>query len=124
MIKQEYTRYEVARIIGARALQISMDAPLLINLSEKELEEINYDPIKIADKEFEAGALPITVHRPIPKKREVKLPIVKEDKIDDAKIIAKEKEVESEITEKAEEMGFAQEDDIEDFGGDGSEEED
>ena len=34
---QEFTRFETARIIGARALQISMDAPLLIKLTEAEL---------------------------------------------------------------------------------------
>ncbi len=120
-IKQgEFTRYEIARIVGARALQVSMDAPILIKISEEELDKINYDPIKIAEKEFNAGALPITVVRPSPKKRDGKLQAVREEKIDDEKIIAKEKEVESEIAEKAEEIGFAQEDDVEDFGDESS----
>ena len=35
---------------------------------------------------------------------------IKEEKIDDKKIIEKEKEIEEEITEKAVEMGFAAQD--------------
>ncbi len=57
----KYTKFEKARIIGARALQLSMGAPMLIKLSKKELEEINYDVNKIAKMEFEKGVLPITV---------------------------------------------------------------
>ena len=113
MEKQEFTRYEIARIIGARALQVSMDAPLLVKVSEDELEELNYDPIKIAEKEFESGVLPITVNRPRPQRKGEKLKAVKEEKINDDKIIAKEKEIEKEINEDAAEHGFAQEDDLE-----------
>ncbi|MHC1610985.1 MAG: DNA-directed RNA polymerase subunit K [Candidatus Methanospirareceae archaeon] len=54
--REEYTKYEKARIIGARALQIAMGAPVLI-----ETDEI--DPIEIAIEEFEKGVLPITVRR-------------------------------------------------------------
>ncbi|MBD3259455.1 DNA-directed RNA polymerase subunit K [Candidatus Woesearchaeota archaeon] len=68
--KEKYTKYERARIIGSRALQISMGAPFMIKLSKKELEEMNYDPILIAKKEFEAGVIPMTVVRPLPKKVE------------------------------------------------------
>lgn len=64
----EYTKYEKARIIGARALQIAMGAPLLLKLTEKELEGINFNPIEISKKEFSSGALPITIKRPMPKK--------------------------------------------------------
>ena len=113
MAEQEFTRYEVARIIGARALQVSMDAPLLVKISKEELNENNYDPIKIAEKEFESGVLPITVHRPVPKKTISKLKEVKEEKINDEKIIAKEKEIEKEINADAVEQGFAHEDDVE-----------
>lgn len=56
MIK--YTRFEKARIIGARALQISMGAPILLELP-KEL----VDPIQIAEAEFTGGVIPITVRR-------------------------------------------------------------
>ncbi len=62
----DYTKYEKARIIGARALQISSGAPVLIKLSKKKLEELNYNPIEIAKLEFEADAIPITVKRPMP----------------------------------------------------------
>ncbi len=54
----EYTRFERARIIGARGLQVSMGAPILVKLSEGQI-----DPIDIAMIEFEKGALPITVKR-------------------------------------------------------------
>ena len=33
----KYTKYELARIIGTRALQLSQGDPLLVKLSEKEL---------------------------------------------------------------------------------------
>ncbi len=54
--RDKYTKYEKARIIGARALQIAAGAPVLI-----ETEEI--DPIEIAMEEFEKGVVPITVKR-------------------------------------------------------------
>ena len=50
MIKQEeYSKYEMTRILGARALQIAMNAPLLIKIKEEDLEKINYNALKIAD---------------------------------------------------------------------------
>ena len=55
-----YTRFEKARIIGARGLQISMGAPILIKVPEELI-----DPIDIAMQEFEKGVLPITVKRNI-----------------------------------------------------------
>lgn len=60
----EYTKYEKARMIGSRALQLSMGAPFLVKLSEKELEDLKYNPIEIALREFTEGVLPITVKRP------------------------------------------------------------
>ncbi|MEK6907394.1 MAG: DNA-directed RNA polymerase subunit K [Nanoarchaeota archaeon] len=63
-----FTKYEKARIIGARALQIAMGAPLLLNMKEEELEKIRYNPISISRMEFEKGILPITIKRPLPKK--------------------------------------------------------
>ncbi|HMA05403.1 MAG TPA: DNA-directed RNA polymerase subunit K [Methanomicrobiales archaeon] len=53
---ETYTRYERARIIGARALQISMGAPVLIK-SERT------DPLEIAIEEFDSEMIPITVKR-------------------------------------------------------------
>ena len=64
----KYTKYEKARIIGARALQLAMGAPILLKLTEKELETINFNPIEIAKKEFEKDILPITIRRPLPQK--------------------------------------------------------
>jgi len=64
----EYTKYETARIIGARALQIAMGAPMLMKLSEDELHEMRYNPIEIAKKEFDDGLLPITIKRPLPRR--------------------------------------------------------
>ncbi len=64
----KFTKYEKARIIGARALQIASSAPLLIKLSEKQLKAINYRPVDIAKMEFEQGLLPITIKRPLPSK--------------------------------------------------------
>lgn len=65
MDKEVLTKYEKARIIGARALQISMGAPLLIERGD----ETNI--IDLAKKEFEAGVLPISIKRVMPEKREV-----------------------------------------------------
>jgi DNA-directed RNA polymerases I, II, and III subunit RPABC2 len=54
------TRFEKARIVGARALQISMGAPILVDAQE------NTNPIDIAVTELDAGILPITVRRTLP----------------------------------------------------------
>lgn len=110
-LHETFTKYEIARIIGARALQIAMDAPVLLKISKEELVVMRYDPLKIAEKEFESDVLPISVYRPLPKKRIGKLLELKEEKVDDEKIIAKEKEIEEEMSEKAVEQGFVEEDD-------------
>ncbi|MCX6815998.1 MAG: DNA-directed RNA polymerase subunit K [Candidatus Aenigmarchaeota archaeon] len=57
----ELTRFEKTRIISARALQISMGAPILIKTN------LN-SPKDIAALEFEKNVLPITVKREIPKR--------------------------------------------------------
>jgi DNA-directed RNA polymerase I, II, and III subunit RPABC2 len=54
------TRFEKARIVGARALQISMGAPILVDAEE------NTNPIDIAVSELEACILPITIRRTLP----------------------------------------------------------
>ena len=105
---KDYTKYETARILGARSLQIAMDAPILLKISESKLKEIKYDSLKIAEMEFDSDVLPITVKRPLPKRKEEKLE-VKEERIADEEIIEKEKEIESEIIEKAEEIGLVNE---------------
>jgi len=58
-----YTKYERARLIGARALQISQGAPLLIKFSDEELAALKFNPIEIAKREFEMGVLPLDVKR-------------------------------------------------------------
>jgi len=50
------TRYERARIIGARALQISLGAPVLLDIDRGE-------PIDLAMEELKQGVIPITVKR-------------------------------------------------------------
>ena len=46
--EKKFTKYETARILGARALQIAMNAPLLIKLSKEDLEKVKFDALKIA----------------------------------------------------------------------------
>ncbi|MAF98975.1 MAG: DNA-directed RNA polymerase subunit K [Nanoarchaeota archaeon] len=62
----KFTKYEKARMIGSRALQLSSGAPFLIDISQEDLEAMKFNPVQIALKEFEAGVLPITVKRPEP----------------------------------------------------------
>lgn len=63
---EKYTTFEKARIIGARALQISMGAPFGVKFTKKDLEEMRFNPVEIAKREFAAGKVPITVRRNIP----------------------------------------------------------
>ncbi|MCC4772190.1 DNA-directed RNA polymerase subunit K [Methanosarcina sp. DH2] len=57
MVKEKYTRFERARIIGARALQIAMGAPVLVE------DDGRLDPLGVAIEELKAGVIPITVKR-------------------------------------------------------------
>ncbi|NYZ79057.1 DNA-directed RNA polymerase subunit K [Candidatus Micrarchaeota archaeon] len=54
----ELTRFEKARVIGARALQLASGAPPIIELPEKLI-----DPVKIAYMEFDKGVMPLVVIR-------------------------------------------------------------
>lgn len=114
-MEMTFTRYETARIIGARALQIAMDAPLLLKLSEDDLKDMMYDSLKIAQREFEEGVLPIAINRPMPRMRKQKLAAVKEETQTDEELVAKEHEVEKELVEGAAELGLVEGDEIEDF---------
>jgi len=107
MEKQLFTKYEAARILGARALQISMNAPLLIKIEKEDLEKINYDALKIAEVELNSDILPISIKRPFPLKREEKLRRIKERKISDQGVQDKEVAEESEIVEGGEIMELA-----------------
>ncbi|MGQ9566335.1 MAG: DNA-directed RNA polymerase subunit K [Candidatus Bathyarchaeales archaeon] len=55
------TRFERARIVGARALQIAMGAPILVEPSTK-----FSSPIDIGLEELKNGILPITIRRTLP----------------------------------------------------------
>ncbi len=107
--QQDFTKYEIARILGARALQISMDAPLLLKIAKEELEQINYDPLKIAQKELESGVLPITINRPMPDRREEDIEKIKIEieKVTDEKKEIEEKVEEKEVEESGEIVGVA-----------------
>jgi len=52
----KYNRFEIARILGARAFQISMGAPVLVDVPKNAIR-----PLDIAKLEFEKNVLPITV---------------------------------------------------------------
>lgn len=62
----DFTKYEKARMIGSRALQISMGAPFLIKMDAEALEKLHYNPVEIARQEYDEGVLPISVKRPLP----------------------------------------------------------
>lgn len=66
--KTKYTKYEKARMIGSRALQISMGAPYLVKLSEEDMEKIKYNPVEIAKLEFEKSVIPLSTKRPAGRK--------------------------------------------------------
>ena len=95
-----YTKYEKARILGARALQLAMNAPILLNISKETLEEISFDPLKIAELEFDAGILPITIKRPFPKKEEKEAVEGEEEEIIETEDIPEEPKAEEEKKEE------------------------
>jgi len=100
--KDKFTKYEIARILGARSLQLAMDAPILLKLSEEDLEKLDYDSLKIAEKELEAGVLPITVKRPFPKKSSRTIKKILEQESEEKKEKASKKEKDIKKIEKKE----------------------
>jgi len=64
------TRYEKARIVGARALQISFGAPILVNKPSDMI-----DPIRIAQFELKSNILPLTIRREYPSGEYQDIPI-------------------------------------------------
>lgn len=113
---QDFTKYEVSRILGARALQISMNAPLLIKISKEDLIKINYDALKIAEIELNSDVLPISVKRPLPKKKEERLKEPKGNKISEKIVKEKEFSEEEQIAKEGEIMELANpEDEQEDY---------
>ncbi|MEM1659100.1 MAG: DNA-directed RNA polymerase subunit K [Candidatus Jordarchaeales archaeon] len=55
------TRFEKSRVLSARVLQISLGAPILIDLPP----DVK-DPVAVARIELESGVLPITIRRRLP----------------------------------------------------------
>ena len=107
----QFTKYERARILGARALQISMNAPLLIKISDDQLEKIRFDALKIAEIELDSGVLPISIHKPFPQKKKEKLKRAKEKKMSDEQIEEIEAKEEEDIAQRGEIMELANPDD-------------
>lgn len=122
--KIEFSKYERARILGARGLQIAMDAPILVKMDEDTLSNLNFDPLKIAEIELDSGVLPISVNRPMPQRKEEELGNVKiEDHgASDEEKIKAEQEEEKDIAESGEMMELAtpedERDDNSDLGSD------
>lgn len=54
------TKYERARVLGTRALQISMCAPVMVEIDAES------DPLQIAQKELAARKIPIIIRRYLP----------------------------------------------------------
>jgi len=111
-LEKKFTRYEIARILGARSLQLAMDAPVLLKLSAEEQDELNFDTLKTAEKELIADVLPITVKRPLPKKsektikkltnEEIREKLEKEKEKKEKELAEEKKKVESEDEEEQE----------------------
>jgi DNA-directed RNA polymerase subunit K len=108
---QQFTKYETARILGARALQIAMNAPLLVKISNEDLEKIKFDALKIAEIELGSGILPISVRKPFPEKKEEVLKRVAEKAISDEKKAELEEKEEEEIAKEGEIMELARPED-------------
>ena len=68
------TRFERARIIGARSLQIAMGAPVLIDIPKDMI-----DPTEISILEFKKRAVPMTVVRRVEGKPPMMIDIGKAD---------------------------------------------
>lgn len=113
---EEFSKYERARIIGARGLQISMDAPLLLKMEDEAMSDLNFDPLKLAEKELDSGVLPISVKRPMPQKKTEKIENLKipETLKDEKKEKLEEKE-EKDIIENGEIMELVTDADADDI---------
>lgn len=110
----DFTKYEKARILGARAFQIAMNAPLLIKIKQEDLEEIKFDALKIAEIELNSDILPISVRKPFPKKKESVLKRIKGIRISEERKKMMEEKEEEEIGEEGEIMELANPEDEED----------
>ena len=108
---EDFSDYERARILGARALQIAMNAPLLIKLSQEDLEKVKFDALKIAEIELNSNILPISVKKPMPTKNDEVLKRTRGQKITDERKEELEAREEEEIAKGGEIMKLANPDD-------------
>ena len=70
------TKYERARVIGARALQLMLGAPPLVNVMElKKRGIVLKDTVEIAEYELKEGLLPVTIIRRAPGGRAQAIPL-------------------------------------------------
>jgi len=67
---KKLTRFERARIVGARALQLSMGAPVLLDVPT----EIR-SPIELGELELKEGVLPISIRRSLPDGTSLNIPL-------------------------------------------------
>lgn len=56
------TKYECARIVGIRAAQLGMSAPMLIDVPA----DMQHNFLYVAASELKAGVLDVIIHRPLP----------------------------------------------------------
>jgi len=59
--KSKLTRFELARVIGARALQLALGAPPLVDVNSLPVR----DPVYIAVVELLNSQLPMSIQRPV-----------------------------------------------------------
>ncbi len=78
ILQADFTKYERAQMIGARALQISMGAPFKVKLTDEELTKARYNPIEIAKIEYDRGVIPMRVVRP------KHAPLIEEPEVDNS----------------------------------------
>jgi len=67
---RKLTRFERARIIGARALQVSLGAPILAEIPDSMI-----DSVDISLAELEGNVLPMTLRRALPDKTYQDIPL-------------------------------------------------
>ena len=67
------TRFERARIVGARALQLSMGAPVLLQMENLDAKS----PLVIAEMELRAKFLPLSIRRTMPNRTYQVIPLQK-----------------------------------------------
>jgi DNA-directed RNA polymerase I, II, and III subunit RPABC2 len=65
------TRFERARIVGARSLQVSLGAPILAPLPDNVV-----DPIDVAVVELQEKVLPMTIRRTLPEGSYQDIPLI------------------------------------------------